>query len=86
MISNAIIGESEQVEAFSNTAVNSPIVYIPYVIGCCVGKLCTNNAYAIILVMRMFGSLCYSIIVFLCICFIRMRMVTLCWILVVLVL
>lgn len=70
VISDAIIGESEQVEAFSNTAVNSPIVYIPYIIGYYIGKLFTNNAYAIILVMRMFGLLCYSIIVFLCIRFI----------------
>lgn len=67
VISNATIGESEQVEAFSNTAVNSPIVYIPYVIGYYVGKIFTNNAYAIILVMRMFGLLCYSIIIFVCI-------------------
>lgn len=70
VISDATIGKSEHVEAFSNTAVNSPVVYIPYIVGYYIGTLFTNNAYAIIIVMRMFGLLCYSIIVFLCIRFI----------------
>lgn len=70
IISDAIVGESEQVEAFSNTAVNSPVVYIPYIIGYYIGKVFTNNAYAIILIMRMIGLLCYSIIIFMCIRFI----------------
>lgn len=70
MMSQRNVGESSHVEAFSNAAVNSPFVYLPFVLGYWIARLFTSNAYAIILIMRMFGLIASSIIVFLCIKFI----------------
>lgn len=61
------LGEGTHMEAFSNTAVNTPIVYVPYIVGYWISNLFTNNAYAIILVMRMFGLLTSAAIIFYCI-------------------
>lgn len=62
--SSKIIGRGERNEAFSNAAVNSPLVYLPSIIGYWIARLFTNNAYAIIIVMRLSSLLCSTIIVF----------------------
>lgn len=61
--SDVKLGEGSFTVAFSNTAVNNPVVYLPYVLGDAVFRLFTDNAYAVILGMRMFGVLffCFSI-------------------------
>ena len=40
---------------FSNTAVNTPLVYFPYIIGSIVSKLLTNSAYLIYMSQIVFG-------------------------------
>lgn len=40
---------------FSNTAINNSLAYCPYMLGYWVGSTITQNAYAIIAIMRLFG-------------------------------
>lgn len=56
----------EKVNAtFSNTAIYSPIAYLPYALGYWAGAAFTNNAYALIIVMRLFGVAFFCIVSFL---------------------
>lgn len=59
VVNDLVVGQNSRVEAFSNTAVNSPFVYIPFVIGYWIAKAFTLNAYAIIIAMRFAGLLCF---------------------------
>ncbi|MCO6558778.1 MAG: DUF2142 domain-containing protein [Bifidobacterium sp.] len=65
--SDAQINHNWRLEAFSGTAVNSPFVYLPYILAYWVSQIFTSNAYAIIIMMRLFGLLTVSLIVFFCI-------------------
>ena len=67
MMSHRNVGEKEHVEAFSNSAVNSPFVYAPFALGYWLSRIFTSNAYAIIVIMRMFGLLTAAGILFFCI-------------------
>ena len=67
MMSHRNVGEKEHVEAFSNSAVNSPFVYAPFAFGYWFSRIFTSNAYAIIVIMRMFGLLTAAGILFFCI-------------------
>lgn len=67
MMTSRTVGKQEHVEAFSNAAVNSPFVYAPFILGYWVSRIFTSNAYAIILIMRLFGLLASAIIIFFCI-------------------
>lgn len=64
---HGIFGQKQQRVAFSNTAVNSPFAYLPAIIGFWTARAFTNNAYAIILGMRLAGVLTLALIVFFCI-------------------
>lgn len=52
---------------FSNSAINSPIVYVPHIVGYLAARLVTANAYAVIVAMRIAGLLFYACAVFFCI-------------------
>ena len=67
MMSDRVVGEKQHVEAFSNSAVNSPFVYMPFIVGYWFSRIFTSNAYAIIVAMRLFGLLAASTILFFCI-------------------
>lgn len=67
IVNNLTLGKGSHVEAFSNTAVNSPLVYLPFVVGYWFACLFTNNAYAVIVVMRVFGLFFFCAVIFLCI-------------------
>lgn len=67
VVSDLRLGQGNHVEAFSNAAVNSPLVYLPYAIGYWIARLFTSNAYAVIIVMRVFGLFFFSVGIFYCI-------------------
>jgi uncharacterized membrane protein len=58
------VGRELTSAVYSNAAVNSPLVYSPYALGYWVGKVFTDNAYAVIIVMRLMGLVLSSLIVF----------------------
>lgn len=60
-------GQHKKTHVFSNTAVNSPVAYVPQLIGFGIGRLFTNSAYWLIVCMRIGGILAYAGICFLAI-------------------
>jgi len=62
-----VYGSAQTVYVFSNTAVYSPVSYIPQVIALCVGRLFISNAYALIVLMRVAGLLFIAFVIFFCI-------------------
>jgi uncharacterized membrane protein len=60
-------GKHSSNRVFSNTAVNSPIAYLPQLIGFEVGKIFTDSAYWLIVCMRIGGIIAYAGIGFLAI-------------------
>lgn len=60
---------SEKIEAFSNSSVNNPFTYVPYVIAEFFAKIFTHNAYAVIICMRLGGVLFFAAAIFFCIRF-----------------
>ncbi len=67
VVNNLTLGQGSHIEAFSNTAVNSPFVYFPFVLGYWFACLFTNNAYAVIIIMRVFGLFFFCVAIFWCI-------------------
>ena len=67
IVNNLTLGEGSHVEAFSNAAVNSPLVYLPFIVGYWFACLFTHNAYAVIIVMRIFGLFFFCAAIFWCI-------------------
>lgn len=60
-------GEKKVVFVFSNSAVNSPIAYIPQVIGYKLSSMITDNVWIIIIVMRLSGVIALGVGIFFCI-------------------
>ena len=56
-------GEGEVVWAFSNTAVNSPICYIPYSVACSLATLFSAGPVAALILMRLLGVFTYGLLV-----------------------
>lgn len=52
---------------FSNSALYSPITYMPHIIGAAIGKLLTNNITVFVLILRLSGILFLSLVIFFCI-------------------
>ncbi|WP_160249607.1 DUF2142 domain-containing protein [Bifidobacterium tsurumiense] len=66
--SDAQVGGARKIPfVFSNSAINSPVVYVPQGVGFAIGRLFTSNAYALIIAMRIMAVLFYAISLFVCI-------------------
>lgn len=58
------VGRGKTEVAYSNAAVNFPLVYSPHALGYWAARLFTDNAYAIIVLMRFFGLISATILIF----------------------
>lgn len=65
--SNGNYGDKTMTFVFSNSAVNSPVSYIPQLIGFFIARLFTADAQGIIIIMRLFGDLALGAALFFCI-------------------
>lgn len=56
--------------AYSNTAVNTPFVYLPHALGYWLARVFTTDAYALVVCMRLAGLAACIGVIFACICLI----------------
>lgn len=61
------VGESTVTWAFPNTSLNSPLAYLPHVVGYWFARLVTDSPWVTIALMRVFGVVAYGAIVYLAI-------------------
>lgn len=61
------VGESTVTWAFPNASLNSPLAYLPHVVGYWLARLVTDSPWATIALMRVFGVVAYGAIVYLAI-------------------
>ena len=58
------VGESTTTWAFPNASLNSPLAYLPHIIGYWLARLVTDSPWATIALMRVFGVVAYGAIAY----------------------